>query len=158
MDLISSSTAFLRRLLSFSANFTPAKSERLAPEQVQENELLARYIFSDRHYSKSTSAVKPDAFLPHGSPLQTSVFRVDGLAVEGVWQIGEAIAEQRGRGLKARADFEARALAGTPLKLEADDTPPRHANILGWPSEKADQLQLAIEIAAKAALHLAPKT
>ena len=150
--------AFLRRLLSLFGNFIPTTSESSIPEIVRDDESIVRYIFDSKHFHKPKNAVKPDAFLPHGNPLETSVFRVDGLIDEDIWHIGSSIAQKRERSLKARANFEARAISGTPLRFDPNDDPPRHANIVGWPQEKSDQLQLALEIAEKATLQLAPQT
>lgn len=147
---------FLRRLLSFFGSFTRKTSSSKVPEPVRDDEHIVRYIIDSKHFHKPKNVVKPDAFLPHGNPPETSVFRVDGLGDEAVWQIGSSIAAKRERKLKARADFEARAIAATPLRLHPDDNPPRHANIVGWPIEKSDRLQLALEIAQKSTLHIAP--
>ena len=148
--------AFLRRLLSFFASFIPTKSSQNSPREVRSDEPIVRYIIDSKHFHKPTHVVKPDAFLPNGDPPTTSVFRVDGLSSDDVWGIGHRIANKRSRTLKARADFDTRALMGTPLKLDADDDPPRHANIIGWPLEKSDRLQLALEIAEKSSLLVVP--
>lgn len=147
---------FLRRLLSSfgsTSRVTPDVPVRVA---VAEDEILSRFVIDRKHIDKSKKVVKPEAFLPRGDPPMTSVFRIRGLVETEVWGIGVAVAVRRGRELKARADFEALILKGTPLGIDADDSPPRHANIVRWPAEKSAQLQLAIEIAAEAELRVAP--
>ena len=147
--------AFLRRLLSFFGSFTPTRPKESIPETVRDEEPIVRYIIDSKHFQRSKNSVKPDAFLPHGDPPETSVFRIDRLDETEIWEIGNSIAKKRERTLKARADFEARSIAGTPLRFHADDDPPRHANIVGWPIEKAHRLQLSLEIAQKATLRIA---
>jgi hypothetical protein len=71
--------------------------------------------------------------------------------------IGLGVAAKRGRILKGRADFIARTINGTELRIDPDDDPPRHANIVNWPAEKSDRLLLAIGIAAEARLQLLPE-
>lgn len=147
---------FRRLLRWFFDSFTPKKANAPALTAVREDEPLVRYLIDSKHFHGPKSVVKPDAFLPHGTPATTSCFRTDGLTESENWQLGTSIAEKRDRTLKARADFDAGALRGTPLVLHADNNPPRHANIASWPLEKSDRLQLAIEIAAKSTLRLAP--
>ena len=42
------------------------------------------------------------------------------------------------------------------LKVKLDNDPPRHANIYGWPEEKAEQKVLALKLAEQAELRWAP--
>jgi hypothetical protein len=146
------SMGFLTRLRSFFGSSTQSSDEAPARAVVEDDELLVRFIFDRKHIDKSHSTVKPEAFLPHGSPLATSVFRTAGINDAQIWEIANDIAAKRSRSYKGRADFLAQTLHGTPLKLDADDDPPRHANIVGWPTEKADQLLLALGLASDATL------
>lgn len=147
---------FLRRLNSLFAGFTRAR-DRTLPGTVEQDERLTRFIFQRNYIDKARARAKPDALLPHGTPLQTSVFRTVDLDDEQVWGIGSPIAVERKRVLRARADFLAGAVAATALRLEPDNVPARHANIVGWPEEKAAQLMLASVIVAEANLLLRPQ-
>ena len=144
---------FLHGLRSFFGSFTRTTPESNTDAVVDPEEPLARFVFDKKHIDKKMM-VKPDAFLPHGSPAETSVFRTHDLNEDEIWAIGATVAEKRQPSLKARADILVRALLGTPLRLVPDDNPPRHANIVGWPDEKSDQLLLAINLAADAKLRL----
>jgi len=56
--------------------------------------------------------------------------------------------------LHGRADIQARFILKMGLQIDPDDTPPRHANIFGWPELKEERKSMAQELAAKAALRL----
>ncbi|MGH7630850.1 MAG: hypothetical protein ACREOF_15985, partial [Gemmatimonadales bacterium] len=135
---------------------TRAQAEDAFSQPPAPAELLARFIFPKNHFSRKTSRPKPDAFLPQGSPLQASVFRTQGLSERRVWEIGLAIGTQRHRTLRARADVSAGSVTEVGLLIDPDNTPRRHANIVGWPSEKHEQLMFATELAEAATLHIRP--
>ena len=40
------------------------------------------------------------------------------------------------------------------LKIDADNDPPRHANIVGWPKEKSARKLMALESSERATLKL----
>jgi hypothetical protein len=145
---------FLNRLLSRFVSSSRAQADDrfdLAPES---SEPLSRFIFPKDHFSRNTLRPKPDAFLPSGFPLQTSVTRTIGLAPAEIWHIGLEIGLRRGRTLRARADIASGDVINTGLAIDPDNNPPRHANIINWPEEKHDQLILATELAEAAILHL----
>lgn len=147
---------FRHRLSSFFASFTRTRSEPGQGREIGSDEPLTRFVFEKKWIDKANKGPKPDAFLPIGTPLQTSVFRIARLSDKGTWEIGASVAKARQRSLKARADFPVNALDGTPLRLDPDNNPPRHANILGWPEEKSDQLLLASILANESQLSLPP--
>lgn len=86
--------------------------------------------------------------------LTTSVFRIAGLTDGEIWKIGAGVAELRQKTLHARADVAVARVHETGLSLNPDDTPPRHANIVGWPADKAEQLSIAQQLAAAAVLRI----
>ena len=117
---------------------------------VADDEILARFIVSKRDYTLEQRAVRPRAFLPYRG--ETSVFRTHGLSDAAVWQLAaDHVEPSRGRCL-ARGDLRADMVRSTPLTIDADDSPLRHAVIAGWPDEKQEQLALALELAASAVL------
>jgi hypothetical protein len=86
--------------------------------------------------------------MPNPNTLSASVFRVRDLSEEQIWNIGEDhVAEPRGKVLYGRADLNVNDVTSQGLKLDPDNNPPRHANIVGWPPEKDRQLLLAQELA-----------
>ncbi len=86
-----------------------------------------------------------------------SVFRIDGLTLEEVWEIGK-----RGvidlmvqpKELHGLADIKVSQVKEVNLEVDPDDNPPRHANLIGWPEEKHRQKLVAAELAARAKLVL----
>ena len=132
-------------------------SKRPDPALIREEETLSRFIKSGSHYSKEKREVKYGAFIPTKKG-QTSVFRTSGLTEGGIWllgrdQVGSSLAS--GHRMHGRGDIRAREIRPTGLRAEPEvSTHPRHANILGWPSEKPQQLVLAGQLALNATLHL----
>lgn len=106
---------------------------------------LTRFVYSRRHIT--AVRVKPQAFLPRNG--ETSVFQTRGLSRDSVWDLRHAARQDKDP--KGRADFSEASLGGSAgLRFVLDDKPPRHGNILGWPVEKEAQIEIALELAAKA--------
>ncbi len=81
------------------------------------------------------------------------MFRVRDLEDAEIWAIAARYIEPlAGRPARARAQLLARSVAALGLRLECDDTPPRHAVIVGWPEEKHRVMDLAAELARSAVL------
>lgn len=114
------------------------------------NEILARYIYSKHAYRPSDHTVKHTAFRPRDGK-RVSVFRTVGLNENEIWSLGETL---RPKPLRGRADIATLDVLGTGLTVDADDVPPRHANITGWPAEDSAILLKAIELAEMAMLFL----
>lgn len=117
-----------------------------------DNEVLARFIFSANHFAATKKRVKPAAFMPPQN-LQLSVFRIQDLTDEETWDVAVAITD---RSVRARGDIAVSGVRGASLDVEPDDIPLRHANIVGWPKDKAKQKQIAMELAAQATLVIKP--
>lgn len=126
------------------------------PEHVGDEESLARFLTQSNHFN--AVMVKPVAFLPNPKNGQTSVFRQGSEPQETLWQVGqEQIAGERN--LHGVAIFKAKRVREVQLDVVAKEPPPRHANIIGWPSiasdpelEKAKRKDLANQIAQHAEL------
>ena len=128
------------------------------PSKVSQSESLARYLTHQNHYSSLNNSVKPAAFQPSSNHLRLSVFRIDGLIPEKVWEIGQvdvinAMSSPKNN-LRGFADIKASAVYKTHLDVDPDNNPPRHADIVGWPQEKSERKLIAQELAAKATLRL----
>lgn len=119
------------------------------PGKVSPSESLARYLTHQNHYSSLNNAVKPAAFQPPPS-LRLSVFRIDELTLEEVWEIGQVNVVN----IYGFADIKASAVYEKNLDTDPDNNPPRHADIVGWPQEKSERKLIAQELAAKATLRL----
>ena len=123
---------------------------------VEDEEDLARFLTSSRQFNAVMA--KPAAFLPNPNDGETSVFRHGSDPRESLWRIGnEHVA--RDRTLHGAAIFKARHVRSALLEVVAQEPPPRHANIVGWPSSqidpelgKAEQMERAALIARHADL------
>jgi len=144
---------FLKRLLGFSV--ASREPEGALSAHVADSESLARFLFSDKLFARTAGRVKWRAFDPPEN-LELSVFRIDGMTVEGVWRLGrEQAGAVRNESPRARADIEATEVRARKLDVAAapkDDL--RHANIVGWPSEKESIRLIAMELASSAKLQL----
>ena len=126
------------------------------PSIVNPNESLARYLNEKRGYfSTDRNSVLPRAFMPPPN-LRLSVFRIDGLKLDEVWEIGQKEAIDvlpQPKTLYGMADIKASKVREFDLEIEPSNTPPRHADICGWP-EKAKHKSIAQQLAAEAKLIL----
>jgi hypothetical protein len=116
---------------------------------VADNELLARFIVNSNE-RRSDGSVTPKLFLPY-SRVDLSVNRHRDATEEETWSIGRKVAAQRGKTLYGRADIRATACRISPLDvLPRPILPenPNHADIVGFPLAKEDQLSLAEKLAA----------
>ncbi len=87
---------FLRRLRTFFASFTPTTPELTPEPSIGDDELLARFVIDRKHIDKTQTVVKPEAFLPHGDPPATSVFRAGGLSDFELWTSASALPRSEG--------------------------------------------------------------
>ena len=139
---------FLCRLLK---PFFGSGSKSDLPRVVGEDEPLARFIFSSEHFAETKGLVKPKAFLPDGRG-ETSVFRVISLSSSEIWNIGNGI---RAEHAKACARIATRAVRHAGLQVDAaPEDHPRHAVIVGWPSEKHRKLMVALLLSNAATLQV----
>ena len=89
---------------------------------------------------------------------ETSVFDIVELDDPHIRAIGDAVGYIRGKPPKGRGEFFFDDVQEVGLRFERDDEPPRHGNLLGWPSEgpelKARAKAIAVALAVKAELLL----
>jgi hypothetical protein len=130
------------------------------PETVGDEELISRFLTSRNHYN--ASSVKPSAYLPNPKTGDLSVARHSAEPISE----SERIAKQDFNLEKASgvALLHARAFREEGLDFEADDNPPRHADVVGWPwlkddpeLSKAKQKLKAASLAQKAKRIIYPK-
>jgi hypothetical protein len=120
--------------------------------RVQQEEVLARFVFSSNHIRKENGRVHENAFMP--PPVGAlSVTRHNALDSEHLWLLGLAIGAQTPRTLYGRADVTAATYRSVKLDVKAAPAPgnDHHAEVVGWPSEKPKQKLIALEVAAQAA-------
>lgn len=86
-----------------------------------------------------------------------SVYRIDGLTSDVIWDIGLFfVAEKRRKPLLGRADIRTNDVSSKGLTVCPEPTPhPLHANICKWPLDDIPKMRMiAIELAKMAKLHL----
>lgn len=123
------------------------------PEHVGDDEDLARFLTQSNQFNETM--VKPAAFLPNPRDKETSVSRHGREPVKSLWELG--LAATGSRKLYGAAIFKAHIVREARLEVVADEPPPCHAVINGWPwiegdpeEQKAKQKQLATTIASAA--------
>lgn len=155
-------TLFRRLFSNIFAGFA-RKEKALAYDGVGDNELLTRYLlFSDWFRERPAPRVRHEAFMPHPY-VELSVNRIDGVSEALIWDAGDAVATKQKKRIYGRGDVNNSVVTGQNLKTVPDEPPPRHANIIGWPTLTGDkktdkhlQKVKALEIAGKAKLVLNP--
>lgn len=87
---------------------------------------------------------------------EVSVFRTKDLTCQQSDEIGRLyVAQKQSKTLLGRAKIATSSVLKQDLNVEADPQPhPRHANIVGWPTDRSKHKLIAIKLAAKAQLHL----
>jgi len=124
------------------------------PSQIDISEIITRFIVEGSKYARTKNSVRYSAFIPAPNG-ETSVFRVSTITLDETWEIGEMVADQRGKTLYGKADVGVAVIENTGLRVEPDTRPhPLHANIIDWPTEKSEQKLMAMKIADEAALYL----
>ena len=131
---------------------------------VEDNEKLARFIVAGqstkslRKYVREDNTVKPQLFLPYRH-VELSVNRHRDCKENEIWAFGQAIAEYRQMAFYGRSDvavvsckIDKLTVVKKPIRDDALGVPnnPNHADIVGFPAAKEDQLSLAEKLAAKA--------
>ncbi len=116
---------------------------------IADDELLARFIVNSNE-RRPDGNVTPRLFLPY-SRVDLSVNRHRDATEDETWLIGKKVAAQRDRTLYGRADIRASSCRISPLEvLPRPILPenPNHADVVGYPPAKEDQLSLAEKLAA----------
>jgi hypothetical protein len=100
------------------------------PEIVADDEDLVRLLTSSSQ--RTQAGVKPAAFMPNPKDWAKSVIRHPPQSRAALWQLGR---EYLGGGatFHGAAIVQARQIREVTLDVLADEPPPRHANIVGWP-------------------------
>jgi len=144
---------YLKRFWKTFKDYFHRTTELALPKKVDSNEPLSRYIFNERHIDVQHRRIKPGAFIPPANS-RLSVFRISGLLEDIIWDIGKKVGNISHRKLCGRADVIAFEFEKRGFQIEANDNPPRHADIIRWPDEKAKRLSIAQELAEIAKLSI----
>lgn len=123
-------------------------------QKVTDDEPLARYIFSNQHFSKNHKRIKRQAFMPPSGKDKVSVMRCKDFPNTPLIKYGQLLADQRESSLKAIASILTKEVRSIPpLNVEADQSKgqhPRHAHIINMDYSKAKHRDLAQDLASKA--------
>jgi len=105
------------------------------PEHVDDGEPLSRFLTSDNQFNRAMA--KASAFMPGPSDAKTSVFRLGPEPLDELWATADRqiAAPRRVRAVAVLKGADAKQIG---LDVEAAEPPPRHANIIGWPSDAGD--------------------
>lgn len=123
------------------------------PERVHDDEDLARFLTSTSQFN--AKMVKPSTYFPNPKDSVTSVYRHGREPRNELWQIGDEHLSTVRR-IYGVAFINAMQVRAASLDVVGEEPPPRHANIVGWPSvddpelQKAQQLERAALIAQHA--------
>ena len=116
---------------------------------VADNELLARFIVNSNE-KRPDGTVTPALFLPY-KLVELSVNRHREATANETWVIGRRVAMLRQKTLYGRADIRASFCRIKPLDVVPKPIlphNPNHADIIGFPAPKDEQLSLAQKLAA----------
>jgi len=116
------------------------------------DEKIARFLTSSSSHFNA-SGIKPAAFLPAVSTIETSVFRHGAEPLNSLRALGAPLAQSHT--LHGAAILDAASVTMAGLALVADEPPARHAAIRGWPVypddpafEKAARKEKAMQLAS----------
>jgi hypothetical protein len=134
-------------------------------DDISQDEILTRFIFSSRHFSRRNETVKFGAFMPpqvsKDPPLYNqdlSVYRLSGLLDNEKWTIGWEYVQTESRSIKARADVPAQEVYKSRLDVVSDVKPhERHANITPFPPDRLGCQKLATKLARASKLVIPPE-
>lgn len=114
---------------------------------LHENERVSRFIFDEKHLrTKSQAAFRPN------KELKFSIYRTTKLQEHKIWGIGnEYVAYAVGKPIIGRADISASAYYESALHFDPNGKPhTRHADVLGWNTNKPDDLERRMRLAMTA--------
>ncbi len=81
---------------------------------------------------------KPKLFEPNKDG-ELSIFDVAGLSSEDKCKLEIPVAKTQNKRLYGWGVVSCEQIRKVGLKIDRDDNPPRHANILGWPEAREDR-------------------
>lgn len=118
---------------------------------VGSDEILARFVLRDGWIRKSDNSVRSDAFMPPPNG-RFSVTRHLLATEPELWSVGRSVAEARQLVLHGRADLSTASYARHDLVVAAAQVPgnPNHADVCGWPQDKAAVKAIALALAEAA--------
>ena len=124
---------------------------------VEESELLARVILNSGEFRKGNNTIKPQAFIPYRH-VELSVNRHRDCSNEEMWTLCRQVASARDKQLYGLTNILAENCR--QIELDVVKAPiagnPNHANVVGYPEAKEDQILLGQKLADNASLLQTP--
>jgi hypothetical protein len=100
------------------------------------------------------------AFMPPAKTRKASVYRTSHCNERRIWALCRLFVERNrtdNRKALARGDVLSGIILGQELGIVADPTPhPRHADVVGWPDQQAQQMMKAVVLAENSSLFFRP--
>jgi hypothetical protein len=121
------------------------------PAIVGDDELVVSFVLESGKF-KAGGGLDHRQLMPSNKYGNTFIFRIESLSEVETAEAGhELVALPRNKlGILGWAELIVRAVrAMQPLIVNADEPPPRHALIEGWPQAREQQRTLAILLASK---------
>lgn len=116
---------------------------------VSDEESLARFIVNSNEV-RADGTARPQLFLPYKHVTLSVNRHLDSSDAE-IWTVGMQVAHQRQKTLLGRADIQARDCRIETLDVVASPiipSNPSHAEVVGFPARKDEQLSIALKLAA----------
>lgn len=92
------------------------------------NDKITRFIRHHSHYKNNR--IYPDAFIPKNDSVDASVYVIEGLIQDKIWDIARNYLTTP---IVARADITVNSIHISGLCIILNEPPPRHANITPFP-------------------------
>ena len=111
---------------------------------------LARFAVERGHLTPSGRR----RLLRPNSSFELSVFYIDSLTFDEVCSLGIEVVKRRPEAsqLYGLAVLDESAIYEVGLQLHRDDSPPRHANVIGWPQDRQQLRFIAQQLASRAVM------
>lgn len=131
---------------------------------ISQNEVITRFIFSSKHFARGNKTVKFRAFMPPQVSKEVptysdslSVYRISGISDSQIWEIGREHVQTENRLIKAKADISIGDFYKNNLRVVPDMQPHhRHANIMLFPADRLTCQRIATKLALASKLVIIP--
>ena len=125
---------------------------------------MSLFILQKKLWYAEDGSPKPKLFYPYPHE-DLSVNRHRDCTEDEIWEFGFGVARFRGKTLYGRSDiavtdckFDSLDVVAKPIQDHPSGVPdnPNHADIVGYPDKKEDQISLAQKLADKAGKRIEP--
>lgn len=115
----------------------------------QPNEPITIFATHESDY-RADGTARHSPFMPSNKYQNTSCFRIINLSAPEIWKIGDDyVIGDNIKSIYGRFDLLAKSIYSQKLRFDPDNTPRRHANIIGWQNNREAQKNAALQIAAE---------